>query len=77
MALVRLVQRIMDAEYQSEAEGDALLLELERSVVDPQVSDLIFWPARHPRGKGRELTADEVVDIALAYKPIELGPASG
>ncbi|WP_283809039.1 hypothetical protein [Tumebacillus amylolyticus] len=38
---------------------------LERNVLHPEVSDLIFWDKR-------ELKAEEIVDEALAYKPIIL-----
>jgi hypothetical protein len=34
------------------------------------VSSLIFWP--NHEGFDRELTPDEVVDLALAYRQIEL-----
>ena len=50
----------------TEEEIDEMMDALEFSVLDPEVSDLIF----HPDGK--ELTAEEVVDKALAYKPIIL-----
>jgi hypothetical protein len=42
---------------------------IERNVPCPTgyVSDLIFWPP-----DGQELSAEAVVDRALAYRPIEL-----
>ncbi|MDX2757114.1 hypothetical protein [Streptomyces europaeiscabiei] len=65
---VALVQRVMDADFVSEAEVDGCLEKLGRALACPTgyVSDLIFWPP------GRELSADEVVDQALAYRPIAL-----
>ncbi|WP_310723348.1 bacteriocin immunity protein [Streptomyces sp. N2A] len=65
---VALVQRIMDADYASEEEADSRLDMLDRALTCPTgyVSDLIFWPPE------RELSADEVVDQALAYRPIAL-----
>ncbi|WP_424892407.1 e9imm peptide [Streptomyces sp. XH2] len=65
---VALVQRIMHAQYDAEEEADSWLDMLERALGCPSgyVSDLIFWP---PDG---ELSADEVVDRALAYQPIIL-----
>lgn len=65
---VALVQRIMDADYASEEEADSRLEMLDRALACPTgyVSDLIFWPPE------RELSADEVVDQALAYRPIAL-----
>lgn len=67
-AAVALVQRIMDADFASEAEVDSRLEMLERALACPTgyVSDLIFWPPES------ELSADEVVDTALAYRPIAL-----
>ncbi|GGL82534.1 hypothetical protein GCM10010095_79100 [Streptomyces anthocyanicus] len=63
---VALVQRIMDADYASDDEVDGWLDRLDRALSSPSghVSDLIFWP------RERALTADEVVDQALAYRPI-------
>jgi hypothetical protein len=65
---VGLVQRIMDADHASEEEADGWLERLDTALACPagHVSDLIFWPP------GRELSADEVVDQALAYRPIAL-----
>ncbi|SDP70425.1 Colicin immunity protein / pyocin immunity protein [Streptomyces sp. cf386] len=65
---VALVQRIMDADYASDDEVDGWLDRLDRALACPSgyVGDLIFWPPE------RELSADEVVDQALAYRPIPL-----
>ncbi|GGY01644.1 bacteriocin immunity protein [Streptomyces hiroshimensis] len=65
---VGLVQRVMDADYATEAEGDRLAELLDRGLACPSgyVTDLIFWP------RGRELSAEEVVDRALEYRPIAL-----
>ena len=67
--LVGLVTYLMSA-VGTEEEQDAALQELEACVLHPRVSDLIFWP-RH-EGFDHEVTPDEVVDAALAYRPIEL-----
>jgi hypothetical protein len=63
--LVALVGRLLAADYASEEERDRLLTVLEKSVRDPNVSDLIFYPER-------EMTAEEIVDAALAYRPMQL-----
>ncbi|MFE3382317.1 e9imm peptide [Streptomyces anulatus] len=65
---VALVQRIMDADYASEEEADEWLDTLDRALPCPtgHVSDLIFWPSE------RDLSAAEVVDQALAYRPFAL-----
>lgn len=65
---VALVQRIMDAEYASDDEVAESLESLERldralSCPSGHVGNLIHWPPE------RELSADEVVDQALAYRP--------
>ena len=66
---VQLVTFLMSAEG-TEREQDAALKTLESRVPHPGVSSLIFWP--HQEGFGRELTPEEVVDFALAYRAIEL-----
>ncbi|MEU9629275.1 e9imm peptide [Streptomyces luteogriseus] len=65
---VALVQRIMQGDHASDDEVDGWLDLLDRALACPSghVGGLVFWPPE------RELTADEVVDQALAYRPIAL-----
>ncbi len=63
--MVALVQRIMDMRY-TEEELPGLMELLTRSTGWPGVSDLIFWPKR-------SMSAAEVIDTALAHRPIVLG----
>ena len=67
--MVELVERI-SAGAGTEAEQEEWLETLEANVPDPAVSDLIFWPER-------ELTAEEIVDRALAYESVALPPPGG
>ena len=60
--LIKIVDRIMKCDG-SEEEVDALIDLLEQNVIDPYVADYIFY---------EENTPEEVVDKALAYKPIYL-----
>ena len=60
--LVDLVSKIMNCEG-SEEEIDEMIFLLEKNVGDPQVIDYIYYD---------EKTPEEVVDLALAYKPIQL-----
>ena len=46
-----------------EAEADRDIMLLEKGVLDPYVTDYIFYD---------DLTPEEIADKALAYKPIEL-----
>jgi hypothetical protein len=63
---IRLVQRLMDATYTDEAEGDAMIAAPERGTGCPHISDYIFWDS------DTELTATKIVDRALPYKPFAL-----
>ncbi|WP_269855255.1 e9imm peptide [Streptomyces sp. RPT161] len=65
---VALVHRIMEADYGSEDEVNDRLDRLDRALVCPagHVSGLVFWSTE------RQLSAEEVVDQALAYQPIAL-----
>lgn len=65
---VALVRRVMDADCASDDEVTGWLNRLDRALACPSghVSDLIFWPPE------RDLSADEVVDRALAYRPVVL-----
>lgn len=60
--LIQLVSKIKNCEG-NEKEIDNMIDLLEKSVVYPEISDLIFY---------NEKTAEEIVDIALAYQPIQL-----
>ena len=62
--LVQVVQQLIDAKPTGEAE-DRLVAQLMSSVPHPRVTDLIYYNTP-------KLTAEEVVDRALAYRPIEL-----
>ncbi|MEN1989576.1 bacteriocin immunity protein [Paenibacillus hubeiensis] len=64
--LVELVRKLMHAEG-TEAELDNMLSELERQVPHPAISNLIFWD-------DRELTPEQIVEEALAARPIILPP---
>lgn len=63
---IPLVQRLMDDDVADEEEGGEILIALQRGLVCPHISDYIFWSF------DPELTAEKVVDRALAYKPIAL-----
>ncbi|MBN9689586.1 MAG: hypothetical protein J0M24_05055 [Verrucomicrobia bacterium] len=67
--LVAVVQRVMDVGYTDE-EMVTIMDLLVRSTGCPHVSDLIFWPKL-------PMTAEQVVDAALAYRPIILGAGHG
>lgn len=60
--LIILVKKIMDCEG-TEQEIDEMTLLLMKNVVDPQVTNYIYYDNKTP---------EEVVDTALAYKPILL-----
>jgi hypothetical protein len=62
--LVRMVQILVNADLPEEEE-DQIVEELKSSVSHPRVTDLIYYTTP-------KLTVDEVVDRALAYRPIEL-----
>ena len=60
--LIELVDKIMRCEG-TEEEQDELLELLERNILDPEVSNYIFF---------EDNTPEEVVEKALAYKPLIL-----
>ena len=62
--LIDLVSKIKNCEG-TEEEIDNMIVLLEENVIYPDISDLIFY---------NEKSAEEIVDIALAYKPIQLLP---
>ena len=72
--LVALVERIRTAD---DTEQDWLVGHFEANVLHPRASSFIFFPEYElgTEYEGKRLSAEEVVDHVLAYKPIELGPA--
>ncbi|APM39450.1 bacteriocin immunity protein [Clostridium kluyveri] len=62
--LISLVSKIVECEG-TEEEIDEMIEIVKRNVPHPEVSDLIYW-------NEEELTPKQIVDIALAYKPIQL-----
>ena len=62
--LINLVNKIIECEG-TEEEIDEMIEVVERNVPHPEVSDLIYW-------NDEELTPEQIVDIALDYKPIQL-----
>ncbi|XCM30955.1 e9imm peptide [Streptomyces parvus] len=50
-----------------EAEADEILDALKRGLACPHISDYVYWPL-----PGTDPTPEEIVDRALAYRPIAL-----
>ncbi|MEO1052529.1 MAG: hypothetical protein AAFX87_17995 [Bacteroidota bacterium] len=64
--LVEIVNRIINADEHT----DFYLSVLKVNTPHPRVSDLIFWPEKE--GLTDEPTAEEIVETALKYQPIQL-----
>ncbi|MFD9982949.1 e9imm peptide [Streptomyces massasporeus] len=63
---IRLVQRLMNADYTDEAEADHIIAALVRGLGCPHISDYVFWD------HDPELTAEKIVDRGLSYEPFAL-----
>ena len=63
--LVTIVQKLMVAEGTEEEQNEWLQIFAD-NVPYPQASDLIYWPDKDDQ------SAEEIVDEALTYKPIQL-----
>lgn len=62
--MTEIVERLMRGEGDDDQVAEWLDA-LSRSAPHPRISDLIFYPEE-------DLTAEQIVDRALAYRPIEL-----
>lgn len=67
--LIGPVRLIMSAEGNTQEEADRLVEIFVANVPHPAADDLIFYPDEE---FGHEPTAEEVVDRALSYRPIQL-----
>ncbi|RAS66200.1 colicin immunity protein/pyocin immunity protein [Lentzea atacamensis] len=65
--MIALVNRMLQPGF-PEDEDAAALDALTRSTGNPHVSDLVF----HPEPGKENMSAEEIVDEALSYRPIEL-----
>ncbi|MCX5586791.1 e9imm peptide [Streptomyces erythrochromogenes] len=63
---VELAQRLMDGSITDETEADAALESLKVGLRCPNITNYIFWDF------DPDLSAEKVVDRALAYKPFAL-----
>lgn len=61
--IIEMVTKIMNYDYNNDEEYDNAVEELKKGVIDPNISDYIFWD---------NLTPEQVADKALSYKPILL-----
>ncbi|WJH31253.1 hypothetical protein N6H13_12250 [Paenibacillus sp. CC-CFT742] len=64
--LVEQVRKLMNAEG-TEAELDDMLTELQQQLPYAEISNLIFWD-------DRDLTPEQILEEALAARPIQLPP---
>ena len=60
--LIDLIEQIKSFEG-TEEEEDILLEKLQNLVLDPEISDYIYWT---------DMSSEEIADKVLAYKPIIL-----
>ena len=61
--LIDLIEQIKNFEG-TEEEEDILLEKLQNLVLDPEISDYIYWT---------DMSSEEIADKVLNYKPIILG----
>lgn len=61
--IIDLIKEITDVSGKTEEQIDGLLEKLQNGVLDPEISDYIFWS---------DMTPEEIADKALEYKPILL-----
>ena len=59
--IIDLINQILNVENHTEDEINRLVEKLESGVIDPNISDYIFWD---------DLTPEQIADKALSYKPI-------
>jgi hypothetical protein len=65
--MIALVERLTRGEGE-EAEAGDWIERLERSLPNPHISRIIFWPEPDEEG----LTAEQIVDKAMRYRPFPL-----
>jgi hypothetical protein len=73
--LIRIVERTRDIEGETAETRDDLHDLFAASVPHPSAFFLVFSPEL-VTFDDRQLSPEEVVDLALSYKPTPLGPAS-
>jgi hypothetical protein len=65
--MIALVERLMRGEG-DEAEAGEWIEQLARSLPNPHIGQIIFWPEPDEQ----DLTAEQIVDKAMRYRPFAL-----
>ena len=60
--LIKLIEELINCQM-SEVQQDILLHKIQDGVIDPEISNYIYWS---------EMSTEEIADKALSYKPIYL-----
>ena len=60
--VISLIEKIQNSE-ETEQEVDDMIELLKKNVLDPNVSNLIFWSEE-------EYSAEQIYEMAMSYKPI-------
>ncbi|GAB3210916.1 hypothetical protein SAMN02745673_02600 [Marinactinospora thermotolerans DSM 45154] len=68
--IMGLVERILEND-QNGVESEEEMARLERGVLCPYVTGLIYHPNRYVEGR-EELSPEEIAEIAMRYEPIAL-----
>jgi hypothetical protein len=70
---IEIVQAFLEGGYDTEAQDEQMLNGLRQILPDPEFERFLFWGPEGPQESGYEtMTAEEIVDTAFAYHPIEL-----
>lgn len=70
--LIRLVERLLNGQGTEDEQTEWLAL-LQHNVPDPDVSRYIYYYDNgHMNPEDKDLSAEAIVDRALAYRPIQL-----
>ncbi|MBB4933624.1 hypothetical protein F4561_004444 [Lipingzhangella halophila] len=70
--IIRLIETIRENDrLESDIESDEEIEKLETGIPCPHITDLIYFPDEFVADRGF-LTAEEIADLAMEYKPFEL-----
>jgi hypothetical protein len=69
---ISIVQRFLDGGFETEQKDEEMLADLHSILPDPEFERFLFWGPEGPEDpRYKTMTAEDVVDEAFSYRPIE------
>jgi len=70
---IQIIEGLRNGGFETEEMDEEMIDELHRILPDPEFERFLFWGPEGPdEERFKTMTTEEIVDEALAYRPIQL-----